>query len=264
MTTRSAAEALEKLIRLERNLEKKCHDLGYYNMIHVGLREFVEHAETFRAALAPPQEGEPTITVSGPVACGKSFVMELIYKALRDAGLHPYSDDLAHERRMVDGQPPPPTKVWKLREAVYAAPPPPAPAQEPVDVAASSIRNGSTNKGDKMINYTGRHKDSFDRFFASTQKEKPVGWRKDLNPPHGNFTLQWLEENPWPEQNHVQPLYAAPPPDEARELLAHLVAIVPEPELVYSLDEPPAHRTMEEHELGYALHLARAYLEKHK
>lgn len=56
MTT--AAEALEKLIRLERDLEKKCHDLGYYNMIHVGLREFVEHAAAFRAALAQPQEGE--------------------------------------------------------------------------------------------------------------------------------------------------------------------------------------------------------------
>lgn len=56
MTT--AAEALEKLIRLERDLEKKCHDLGYYNMIHVGLREFVEHAAAFRAALAQPQAGE--------------------------------------------------------------------------------------------------------------------------------------------------------------------------------------------------------------
>lgn len=56
MTT--AAEALEKLIRLERDLEKKCHDLGYYNMIHVGLREFVEHAAAFRAALATPQAGE--------------------------------------------------------------------------------------------------------------------------------------------------------------------------------------------------------------
>ena len=58
MTTRTAAGALEKLIRLERDLEKKCHDLGYYNMIHVGLREFVEHADTLRTALAPPQEGE--------------------------------------------------------------------------------------------------------------------------------------------------------------------------------------------------------------
>ncbi len=97
--------------------------------------------------------------------------MELIYKALRDAGLHPYSDELAHERRMVDEQPLPPAKVWKLRESI-----------------------------------------------------------------------------------------AAPQPDEAVALLRRLVAAVPEPELVYSLDEPPAHRTMEEHELGYALHLARAFL----
>ena len=59
MTT--AAEALEKLIRLERDLEKKCHDLGYYNMIHVGLREFVEHAATLRAALAAPQPDEARI-----------------------------------------------------------------------------------------------------------------------------------------------------------------------------------------------------------
>ena len=54
----SAADALEKLVRLERDLEKKCHDLGYYTMIHVGLREFVEHAAAFRAALVPPHAGE--------------------------------------------------------------------------------------------------------------------------------------------------------------------------------------------------------------
>ena len=196
---------------------------------------------------APAPAAEPTITVSGPTACDKSFVMELIYKALRDAGLHPYSYELAHERRMVQEQPPPSAKVWHLREAVAA--PQPAPAQEPVDVAASSIRNGSTNKGDKMINYTGRHKDSFDRFFASTQKEKPVGWRKDLNPPHGNFTLQWLEENPWPEQNHVQPLYAAPPPDEARELLEELSRRTA---MMGDMADRAVHERI------------RAYLEKHK
>lgn len=70
----------------------------------------------------------PEIIVSGPVACGKSYVMELIYKALRDAGLHPYSDELAHERRMVDEQPLPPAKVWKLRESIAA--PQPAQADE--------------------------------------------------------------------------------------------------------------------------------------
>lgn len=48
----SAADALEKLVRLERDLEKKCHDLGYYDMIYVGIREFVAHVDTLRAALA--------------------------------------------------------------------------------------------------------------------------------------------------------------------------------------------------------------------
>jgi hypothetical protein len=62
---------------------------------------------------------EPTIIVTGPVGCGKSAVMEIIYKALRDAGLHPYSEDLAHERRMVNDQPEP-AKVWHLTEKVAA------------------------------------------------------------------------------------------------------------------------------------------------
>lgn len=134
--------------------------------------ESIEGGES-PAQSAPAQE--PTITVSGPVACGKSYVMELIYKALRDAGLHPYSDELAHERRMVDEQPLPPAKVWKLRESI-----------------------------------------------------------------------------------------AAPQPDKARELLQRFVALVPDPPLVYSYDSPPEHRTQDEHELGYTLHLARAYLNKTK
>ena len=73
-------------------------------------------------APSAPAAAMPEIIVSGPVACGKSYVMELIYKALRDAGLHPYSDELAHERRMVDEQPLPPAKVWKLRESIAAPP----------------------------------------------------------------------------------------------------------------------------------------------
>lgn len=79
-------------------------------------------------APSAPAAAMPEIIVSGPVACGKSYVMELIYKALRDAGLHPYSDELAHERRMVDEQPLPPAKVWKLRESIAA--PQPAQADE--------------------------------------------------------------------------------------------------------------------------------------
>jgi len=46
-----------------------------------------------------------------------------------------------------------------------------------------------------------------------------------------------------------------------RRPLEMLVALVPEPELVsMGYDSPPEHRTQEEHELGYALHLAREAL----
>lgn len=43
------------------------------------------------------------------------------------------------------------------------------------------------------------------------QQAQPVAWRKDLNPPHGNWTLIWQAANPWPGQFHVSALYAAPP-----------------------------------------------------
>lgn len=66
------------------------------------------------------------------------------------------------------------------------------------------------------INYTGRHQASFDSFLSTAPKAEPVAWRKDLDPPRGNYTLQWLSENPWPGQNHVSPLYAAPPASAAR------------------------------------------------
>lgn len=87
----------------------------------------------FRAMTKPAApQGEPQdacVTVSGPTGCGKSFVMETIYHALRDAGLHPYSDDLAQEQRMVDQQPKPSTKVWRLEER--NVPRAPAPQGEP-------------------------------------------------------------------------------------------------------------------------------------
>lgn len=54
---------------------------------------------------------------------------------------------------------------------------------------------------------------------SPAQQAQPVAWRKDLNPPHGNWTLIWQAANPWPGQFHVSALYAAPQPDEARELL---------------------------------------------
>lgn len=132
-----------------------------------------------RAALAPPQTWEdaadqasrlmvaaigespapsapaaamPEIIVSGPVACGKSYVMELIYKALRDAGLHPYSDELAHERRMVDEQPLPPAKVWKLRESI-AAPQP----DEAVALLREVVRRYDDYRGKGMLPAPGEY-----------------------------------------------------------------------------------------------------------
>lgn len=52
---------------------------------------------------------------------------------------------------------------------------------------------------------------------STAPKAEPVAWRKDLDPPRGNYTLQWLSENPWPGQNHVSPLYAAPVPVAQQE-----------------------------------------------
>lgn len=52
-------------------------------------------------------------------------------------------------------------------------------------------------------------------FVTQQSRVEPVAWRKDLNPPNGNWTLQWQASNPWPGQNHVQPLYAAPPAVQA-------------------------------------------------
>ena len=78
---------------------------------------------------------EPVIIVGGSTGCGKSAVMEIIYKALRDAGLHPYSDDLAHERRMVDEQPPPAAKVWRLIEKNVTHP-----TQAPDEQIAQPVR----------------------------------------------------------------------------------------------------------------------------
>lgn len=57
---------------------------------------------------------------------------------------------------------------------------------------------------------------------SPAQQAQPVAWRKDLNPPHGNWTLIWQAANPWPGQFHVSALYAAPPQDSARELLREL------------------------------------------
>lgn len=102
----------------------------------------------------------------------------------------------------------------------------------------------------------------------STPAQEPVAWRVKVA--QGQWRLVFdrqqgerLLTSHGNSPDTIEPLYAAPQPDEARKLLARLVAAVPEPELVYSLDEPPAHRTMEEHELGYALHLAREYLKDH-
>lgn len=92
----------------------------------LGSREWLAIANALDAIAALPVEQDedaerPTITVSGPVGCGKSAVMEIIYRALRDAGLHPFSDQLAHERRMVDEQPRPRETAWELVESTRSA-----------------------------------------------------------------------------------------------------------------------------------------------
>lgn len=114
---------------------------------------------------------EPTITVSGPVACGKSYVMELIYKALRNAGLHPYSDELAHERRMVEEQPQPAAKVWRLRESVYAAPPQAAPAQEPV---AWETQSGYIDRSKQFLLRNGFNEADLTPLYAAPQQDEAV------------------------------------------------------------------------------------------
>jgi hypothetical protein len=74
---------------------------------------------------------EPAVIVSGPTGCGKSYVSEVIYRALRAVGLHPFSTELSQEQRTVDEQPFPSAKVWQLIERNV-----PRPANVPADVAA--------------------------------------------------------------------------------------------------------------------------------
>jgi len=153
--------------------------------------------------------------------------MELIYKALRDAGLHPYSDDLAHERRMVDEPPPPPAKVWKLREAVAA------PVQKPV-AWRIQLKDGYLYGGN-LEEMRARHK----RLEA-------------LDPDHS-----LLEPNPIVGQPET--LYAAPPPDEARELLVEVVRRYDDYRGKGVMPAPGEYQMV----VG-AIERIRAYLEKHK
>lgn len=49
-------------------------------------------------------------------------------------------------------------------------------------------------------------------FLRQCAAQKPVGWRKDLDPPRGNWTHWMVPGNPWPNSPHVQALYTAPVP----------------------------------------------------
>ena len=49
-------------------------------------------------------------------------------------------------------------------------------------------------------------------FLRQCAEQRPVAWRKDLDPPNGNWTQMNIPRNPWPGSPHVQALYAAPLP----------------------------------------------------
>lgn len=89
-----------------------------------------------------------------------------------------------------------------------------------------------------------------------------------LRDENGILNVVTNEDEPWyicsahdgitghPEEANARLLAAAP---DLLEALENLLAVVPEPELVsMGYDSPPEYRTQEEHDIGYALHLAHA------
>ena len=110
--------------------------------------------------------------------------------------------------------------------------------------------------------------------FQGPQPDPRCGWCETLEGGHvvspGDWIITGVKCERYPCKPDICALtyenaeaFESPQPaqaDEAREIIERFVALVPDPPLVScGYDSPPEHATQDDHELGYTLHLARAY-----
>jgi hypothetical protein len=201
---------------LVKRLRDYCDEQDYYDADNIEYRKFIREAADALERLSQ-QQAEPTVTVSGPVGCGKSYVMETVYKALRDAGLHPYSYDLAHEKRMVNDQPLPSAKVWKLVEGNA---PPAAQQAEPVAWMYEYAGRQITQDPDVALNAADVSK-VVPLYAAPPAAQQAEPW--SLPNSEGNYCAHHPDD-----PAHGAWCAAPPSDDEAVRLLHHVRMVLPD------------------------------------